>query len=129
RRVSPSRASGFQRAPYSRRRPLLPVVEQGGASRRRREPRVGTTYWRCYGQNTQSSVISAHADHLRVGGLPEFVPRAAVDCSHWACASLDIACEQSALVGGWEVPRARDTRATGGPGDAAAAALQDQPAI
>src|SRR3977135_4677409 len=84
-RVSPSRAPLSQRALYIRRLPSLPLIKRGGASRRRREPRVGTIYWRCYGQNTQSSVISAHADRLQVGGLPEFVPRAAVDSRSFDC--------------------------------------------
>src|SRR5258708_37517975 len=88
-RVSPSRAPVPQRALYSRRRPSLPVAERGGASRQRREPRVGTTYWRCYGQNTQSSVILAHADHLQVGGLSEFAPRAAVDSRSFGCPCID----------------------------------------
>jgi hypothetical protein len=55
-RVSPSRAPVPQRALCSRRRPSLPVAGRGGALRRRREPRLGTTYWRCYGQNTYSIV-------------------------------------------------------------------------
>src|SRR6266702_7109062 len=88
-RVSPSRAPVPQRALYSRRRPSLPVAERGGASRQRREPRVGTTCWRCYGQNIQSSVILAHADRLQVGGLPEFVPRAAVDSRSFVCPCVD----------------------------------------
>src|SRR5215831_4890465 len=87
--VSPSRALVSQWAPCSRRRPSLPVAERGGASRRRREPRVGTTCWRCYGQNIQSSVTSAHADRLQVGGLPEFVPRAAVDLRSFDCPCVD----------------------------------------
>jgi len=71
--VSLCRAPAPQRAPYSRRRPSLLVAEREGASRRRRESRVGTICWRCFGQNTQWSVISARADRLQVGGLPEFV--------------------------------------------------------
>jgi hypothetical protein len=89
RRVSPSRAPVPQRPPYTRRRPSLPVAEQGGASRQRREPRVGSICWRCYGQNTQSSVILAHADRLQEDGLPEFAPRAAVDSRSFDCPCTD----------------------------------------
>ena len=62
-RVSPFRAPVPLRDLYSRRHPSLPVVRRGAAFRRRRGPQVGTIYWRCYGQNIQSSVTSAHADH------------------------------------------------------------------
>ncbi len=127
-RVSLSRAPVPQRALYSRRRPSLPVAEREGASRRRREPRVGTTYWRCYGQNIQSSVISAHADRLQVGGLPEFVPRAAVDSRSFGCPCVDhslrVKRAHRALARAVQDGRA----ATGELGDAAAAAPQDQAA-
>src|SRR5262245_32088026 len=49
------------------------------------EPQVGTTCCCCYGQNIQLSEISAHADHLEVGGPPEFFPRAAVDSRGCPC--------------------------------------------
>src|SRR5713226_5701784 len=127
-RVSPSRAPLSQRVLYSRRRPSLLVAERGGASRQRREPRVDTTYWRCYGQNIQSSVILAHADHLQVGGLPEFVPRAAVDSRSFGCPCVDhclrVKRAHRALARAVQDGRA----ATGGLGAGRAAAPQDQAA-